>query len=201
MKTCRDCGEIKTIDLFVNTANWCKLCKAAYNKKYHKNYRAANKESLADYHKNYYVVNRKAVAEQKKQYRAANRAKIMLRSARHRAINKELEFNITESYIQELLDSTMFNNSSCTFSGCMSLEGDKWSSPSVDRIDSSEGYVVGNIQIISTLSNLRKGNYTHDQLLEAYSVLKSGNKPEIKMHGTESEMLLWLHAYKTYTET
>ena len=134
-----------------------------------KHYYVENKEAISDYQKQYYAENREAIAA----YRAENRAKHMLQSARRRAKAKGLDLNITESYIQTLLDSAMFNNSLCSFSGCMSLEGDRWSTPSLDRIDNTEGYVTGNVQIIPTLSNTRKSNFTHEQILEAYDLFKT----------------------------
>ena len=165
MKTCRDCGETKAVDLCVKQSNWCKACRDSYMKKY----LAVNRKARAEQRKHYYAANKEAIVA----YRAANRVKTMLNFARRSVKVKGLEFNITESYVQELLDKSMLNNSSCTFSGCMSLEGDRWSTPSLVRISSSEGYVVDNLQIIPTLSNIRKHNFTHEQIIEAYELFQN----------------------------
>ena len=47
---------------------------------------------------------------------------------------------------------------------------------SVDRIDSSLGYIKGNIQFISIAMNHMKNNMTHQETLELIEILKNNNK-------------------------
>lgn len=47
---------------------------------------------------------------------------------------------------------------------------------SLDRIDSSKGYIKDNIQFISIAMNHMKNNMTHEQTLELVEILKNNNK-------------------------
>ena len=47
---------------------------------------------------------------------------------------------------------------------------------SVDRIDSSKGYIKDNIQFISIAMNHMKNNMTHQETLELIEILKNNNK-------------------------
>ncbi len=47
---------------------------------------------------------------------------------------------------------------------------------SVDRIDSSLGYIKGNIQFISIAMNHMKNNMSHNETLELIEILKNNNK-------------------------
>ena len=37
---------------------------------------------------------------------------------------------------------------------------------SLDRIDSSKGYIKGNVQFVCHMANVAKNDYTHDQMIE-----------------------------------
>lgn len=53
----------------------------------------------------------------------------------------------------------------CPYLGVGFIPLDKDYGYSLDRIDSSKGYVKGNIQVISRLANIMKNNATKEQLI------------------------------------
>jgi hypothetical protein len=82
------------------------------------------------------------------------------RNIRKRAKKAGLEFNIelTDLALPEIcpIFKVPFN--------LQASKGNTDFSPSVDRIDSSKGYIKGNIQIISKLANCMKWTATEEQL-------------------------------------
>lgn len=46
----------------------------------------------------------------------------------------------------------------------LSLDENRWTSPSIDRIDSSRGYTPDNVRIISNRANTIKSNATAEEL-------------------------------------
>jgi hypothetical protein len=90
----------------------------------------------------------------------------MVCAARNRAKKRGWDFNIDADYVRS------FVVSNCPILG-MPLEwsccrGDdnklRSNSPSLDRIDSTKGYVRGNVWIISHRANCIKSNATHEEL-------------------------------------
>lgn len=85
----------------------------------------------------------------------------LLAAARTRALKKGLEFSITEEdiHIPEV----------CPILGVELKLGSRHShdqAPSIDRIRSEEGYVPGNVQIISHKANRLKGNKSQEEFEE-----------------------------------
>jgi hypothetical protein len=90
-------------------------------------------------------------------------------SAKYRATKKGLEFNI------EISDIIIPEY--CPYLGVKltshKLRGHLDSHMSVDRIDSSKGYIKGNIEVISYRANVMKNNATKEQLISfSKNVLK-----------------------------
>ena len=80
----------------------------------------------------------------------ANRAKSLWSSARARAKNSGLNFNIEPGDI--------------TIPDTCPVLGIPMESPSLDRVDSTQGYVRGNIRVISWRANKLKSDATLDEL-------------------------------------
>lgn len=95
-----------------------------------------------------------------KKYRTNNMEKVLLANAKVRALKNNLDFNIE---IEDILIPKI----------CPLLEipivignsiSERDSSPSLDRIDNTKGYVKGNIRVISNLANSIKRDLSRDQL-------------------------------------
>lgn len=90
MKTCRKCGETKSLDAFSKDKikkdglkTRCKLCVKAYheaNKEKIKAYRKANKEKILERKKAFRKANKEKIRAEKKAYYAANKAKIFAKA-------------------------------------------------------------------------------------------------------------------------
>jgi len=60
--------------------------------------------------------------------------------------------------------------------GMSGRTGDRTKSPSLDRIDSTKGYIKGNVRIISNLANSMKNNATPEQLNQFSRYYLFGNQ-------------------------
>lgn len=149
-------------------------------------YYRANKEIVRERGKRYYATHRDAFLaatgayqaahpEQYKEYRLRYVARVkstpeghvesLLKNARQRARRKHLPFNIT---LEDLLPVP----SVCPVLGTPIVYGIASSragkatqqSPSIDRIDNQQGYVHGNVRVISHRANMLKSNGTPEEL-------------------------------------
>lgn len=99
-------------------------------------------------------------AEYSRRSRLQSPNKYLHRVAKYRASKRGLDFDITPEDI--------IIPDYCPILG-MKLEvgegaGGKSTSPSLDRIDNTKGYVKGNVQVISNLANSMKSTATPEQL-------------------------------------
>jgi hypothetical protein len=90
-----------------------------------------------------------------------------------------LSFNIDTDYVMELLIN---QQGKCALTG-WNLEftrGGKWDGKNprgctMDRIDSTKGYIRGNIQLVCGLPNVSKGNMPNDEFIAmCKSIAKMG---------------------------
>ncbi len=85
---CSKCGEEKDSTGFTKNKTkkrgfsvWCKLCR--------REYRAANKEKIADRRRKYYAANKEKIADRHREYRVNNKEKIADRKREYYAANME----------------------------------------------------------------------------------------------------------------
>ena len=165
-KLCTSCHVIKFNDNFrirpsknkidTYSSHVCKQCETSYSIDYNilhdkerKNYNKIRTENGKDLEMRY--------------KRALNHTKqFLLNKAKQNAKIRNREFNITidDIIIPEkcpLLEIPLQIN--------IGKGGAKDNSYSIDRIDSSKGYIKGNIQIMSKLANVMKNSATQKQLI------------------------------------
>lgn len=143
------------------------------------------REKNKDYNQKYYLDNKDKVKEQlrqKYQYLKNDEPwRLAVRRARTRAKNKGLEFNIDDDYIKSIWQTTcpilgipLF---SADFGSGMSRAESKAkpqdNSPTLDRIDSSKGYIKGNIVVMSYRANMIKNCGTLEEHRKIVSFLES----------------------------
>lgn len=160
----------------------------ARKKESSKAYREKNKEHLKATRKEYYLKNKeticartKANKKQKyatdpssalakqKQWKTNNQDKYLVQNARTRAKKYGVIFDISadDIHIPEF----------CPYLGIKLEPFSEWSSPSLDKIDPTLGYVKGNIQVVSLLANTMKSSASIEQLVTfAENVLRLHKK-------------------------
>lgn len=88
-----------------------------------------------------------------------------LNSIRGRRDKKEVDLSLI--YLKEVWES---QKGICPYSG-IKLKLSSWNkkktptTASLDRIDSSKGYVEGNVQFVSVMANFAKSDFTHEQMM------------------------------------
>lgn len=156
IKACSKCGEVKSLSEFVRSKKTkdghearCLVCERA-RKKTTRSYRRDCERLRSD-------------------PRSAQLSK-MVTSSRRRAKEKQLEHNIDVKYLRAIATSH------CPYLGVelhwkvqrgMGVVNTVFpNSPSLDRIDSSKGYVKGNVVIVSHRANSIKRDATEVELIE-----------------------------------
>jgi len=183
---CRECKQSKELDEFYRrksdgklTNKICKTCRReqAKNAYYEKGGFDALKQWREEnpelYRLQHQTNNRKRkermaidpefanyVREQKRLNHKKNFISGMVSRARQRATKLGLQFEVTVENIVipelcPILEVPLV----------LGTKGDYQFSPSIDRLDSSKGYTLDNIRVISSLANTMKNCATKDQLL------------------------------------
>ena len=110
---------------------------------------------MNDSQKNCYLRNKRRYDAANKEWYENNPKAYLLVCAKRRAKKNNIEFSITvdDFEIPEI----------CPALGVKMVKRTR-TAPSLDRIDPTKGYVVGNIQVLSLKANTMKNDSTHDEL-------------------------------------
>lgn len=162
-KICSKCGEELPLEAF-NRGNslygrrsFCRECEKSIQNTPERIARRRELELLRRQNPNY-VKHRNKKDRERVHSNELSYKKEMLRSAKQRAIKKNLEFNIDISDIN-------FPNKCPLLNIPMSINSkNKDFSYSLDRIDSSKGYIKGNVWVISHKANRIKSDSTVEEL-------------------------------------
>lgn len=139
-----------------------------------KKWRLDNPEKYKEYHKTYRKKNAAKYKEYISKWQVKNNEKYIITAIKSRAKKLGIEFNIDATDIK--IPST------CPILGIPILKefkgvgnsnrGPRATSPSLDRIDNTKGYVKGNVHIISNKANVMKNSATPEELLQfAYWII------------------------------
>lgn len=113
-----------------------------------------NPERGRELRRNYYHRNKTTINTRSKETRLKDPRKRMFTDSKTTAKEKQLDHNIS---LEDIVIPT-----------CCPVFNKPWDEgqykPSLDRIDNSQGYVKGNVQVISLLANQMKRNSTQEQL-------------------------------------
>lgn len=153
-KVCSKCGNVKIqyIRKNRNSVEYrCVQCCSEYGKKYRKD----NIEHMRAKDKKYRLENIWKIKEKMRKRRLEKREMMLFRGAKNRATSNGLDFNIT---IDDIVIPDV-----CPILGIPLIVAENSSndnSPTLDRLDSTKGYVKENICVISYRANRMKSNGT-----------------------------------------
>jgi hypothetical protein len=146
VKTCRVCGETKLLSEFYGTRNDCKVC---------------TRKTTARNRIGYVPLHERDVTSR-------------LKNLRTKAKLRTKNFNLID---QDLIDLWDKQNGQCAYTKLPLLAtANQFNTISLDRVDSSKGYVVGNVQLVCAAINKMKQEYTEDLFILLSHFVAQNNK-------------------------
>lgn len=175
---CKTCAQART-------AKWKQDNKSKV-KEQSRRYSAKNAQKIAEKNKRRYQQNKESILESRRQARVGktNCIKAMFSSAKSRAKKNNLDFNLDLEYLTSIaVDFCPVDG--LPFDWDRQLIQDKTlplSVPSLDRVDSSQGYIKGNVQIIGWKWNSKKSNMNLEDLLLLVEYVRNATKAKNSDH-------------------
>lgn len=173
-KVCTACHTIKSNDMFRDRINKsktgtysnhvCRPCESSYSLEYNN----SHIEAQQDYQLSRTISG--ADAAMRRKHAEESLQLHLLRKAKHNSQQRGYDFNLEISDIIIPILCPLLKIPLQVNIGKGMKQDDSYS---IDRIDSTKGYVRGNVQILSSLANTMKNSATKEQLITfAKSVLE-----------------------------
>ena len=140
----------------------CGICTSCHRQN-GEDYRNNNRQKVREYSREY---SKKNYSTEKRRISYINNIVSELYShAKQRAKSKNLEFNITK-------DDIVIPKLCPVFNVILDVNN-KLTSPTLDRIDNSLGYIKGNIKVISAKANRLKNNGTIEEFIKIITYMQT----------------------------
>lgn len=139
-----------------------------------KKYREANKEKRSIRNKEWNKKNKEKRHEyNKKRYHEVDKIKIE-KDYKSWLLSKIKKIkNRSELTIEHLIEIYKQQDGNCAISGLpMTTRFNDHRAISIDRIDSSKGYEVGNVQLVCTALNLAKKHHSNESIIEFVQLIR-----------------------------
>lgn len=106
---------------------------------------------------------KKCLTQRSKNYLLNDMArKLLSNSKRSYSARQNIDgYDLTKEYIQELLEKQEYK---CYYTGVQLKIGNKLTNPTIDRIDSSKGYIKGNVVICTEIANVMKNDLSISEI-------------------------------------
>lgn len=172
-KKCTKCTRLLDLDKFSKRKNGkfgrgtvCRECDSNRMRIYASN--PTIREKRRQRSENWYKENRDKASINRTNHRLQNRAKYLLNFAKKRAFRKGIEFSLTLEDIKII--QKRIEHGICEITGIAfdHSHGRNFNSPSIDRIDSSQGYIISNIRIICYAMNVAMNDWGEEAIWKMF---------------------------------
>lgn len=149
------CGEIDPLQFYKRTKNKCKKCVGIHASASYKNAMTNNEKVMAK--RKYNLA-----------YQKDNIFHYRFTAASRRAKDRNIEFDITEEYLKTLYKN---QNGCCYYTGIPFNIDTKHYTWSIDRVDSSKGYVMDNVVLAANIINSMKNELSVNEFIDIAKIL------------------------------